>query len=195
MPELISEPESEPMPEPEPVIEPISEPEPELIPEPEPEPELILEPEPMREPEPVPEPEPEPALASEPTPEPEPEPTPEPEPAPVPEPEPIPEPGPEEEDDEHALSCFNICQALVESKVDHYLKLFHVCRCPRCRIDVIALTLTNMPPKYVVARRGELVPLLSMYEGRLNADVISHIMTACKEVKAHPNHDPEDSVY
>ncbi len=87
------------------------------------------------------------------------------------------------------IFCFNITQALVEAKVDKYIKLFGLCDCPRCRIDVIALALTNLPPKYVVAREHEMVPLLSVYEGKYNAAIVSQVMNACKLVMEHPRHD------
>lgn len=87
------------------------------------------------------------------------------------------------------ICCFNITQALVEAKVDKYIKLFGLCDCPRCRIDVIALALTNLPPKYVVAREHEMVPLLSVYEGKYNAAIVSQVMNACKMVMESPRHD------
>ncbi len=147
-----------------------------------------------------------------PPPEPVPEPRPEPKPEPVPEPapEPVPETRPESQsepqpapaskgtDPEHVLGpdteledvfCLNITQTLVEQKVDKYIKLFGLCTCPRCRIDVIALALTNLPAKYVVAKRHEMVPLLSIYEGRFNAAIISQVMNACKQVLEFPRHD------
>jgi len=128
-----------------------------------------------------------------------PEPRPEP-PAAKPEP-PVPEPEAQPQQDGPAggtptpqteledVFCFNVTQTLVEQKVDKYIELFGLCRCPRCRIDVIALALTNLPAKYVVARRHEAVPLLSIYEGKYNAAIISQVMNACKQVMEHPRHD------
>lgn len=128
------------------------------------------------------------------------EPRPEP-PAPKPEAQPAPQPetalrqdaasghglGPQSELED--VFCFNITQTLVEQKVDKYIELFGLCRCPRCRIDVIALALSNLPAKYVVARRHEMVPLLSIYEGKYNAAIISQVMNACKQVMEHPRHE------
>jgi len=199
-PQRAPEPVFEPAPEPEPVPMPEPAPEPEPVPVPEPESEPVPVPEPEPEPEPIPEPEPEPVSVQIPEPVPAPEPEPEPAPTPEPEPEPAPEPVPAPPGElsgaigpksrlEPDIFCFNITQALVEAKVDKYIELFGLCKCPRCRIDVIALALTNLPAKYVVARHHEMVPLLSVYEGKYNAAIISQVMNACKMVMEHPRHD------
>ncbi len=90
---------------------------------------------------------------------------------------------------EPEVYCFNITKALVEAKVDKYIKLFGLCSCDRCRIDVIALALSNLPPKYVVAREHEMVPMLSVCETKYNAAIVSQVMNACKVVMEHPRHN------
>lgn len=92
----------------------------------------------------------------------------------------------EKEPDE--FICFNVTQALVEDKVEKYMKMFGLCTCNRCRIDVIALALSNLPAKYVVAKPHELIPRLSMYEQRYNAAVVTQVMSACRKVLARPHH-------
>ena len=84
--------------------------------------------------------------------------------------------------------CFNVTQALVEDKADKYIKMFGLCGCSRCRIDVIALALSNLPAKYVVAKPDELIPRLSMYEQKYNAAVVTQVMSACKKVLDRPHH-------
>lgn len=154
------------------------------------------EPQPQPKPEPQPAPEPEPKPQPKPKPEPKPAPQPaaqaEPKPAPKAKPaaaaQPIPTPKNPQSNLEPEIYCFNITQALVEDKVDKYIDLFGLCKCPRCRIDVIALALSNLPPKYVVAKENEMVPLLSVYEGKYSASIISQVMNACKMVMEHPRH-------
>lgn len=84
--------------------------------------------------------------------------------------------------------CFNVTQALVEDKADKYIKMFGMCSCSRCRIDVIALSLSNLPPKYVVAKPHELIPRLSMYEQKYNAAVVAQVISSCKKVMDRPHH-------
>lgn len=96
------------------------------------------------------------------------------------------------EKDPDEYICYNITQTLVEDKADKYIKMFHLCSCKRCRIDVIALALSNLPPKYVVARPHELIPRLSMYEQKYNAAVVTQVMSACKKVLDRPHHNRDE---
>lgn len=164
------------------------------IPAPVPQPEPA--PQPAPEPEPIPEPEPEPLPAA--TAEPEPAPAPEPEPMPeppTPQPEPIleppaaaePQPEPQEVSIER-VSYVNVMQALVEDMVDKYMERFNMCKCARCRTDVIAMTLNSLPAKYIVVPENEGVPMLTIYEGRYGPAITTKLMTACHQVAEHPRH-------
>ena len=84
--------------------------------------------------------------------------------------------------------CFNVTQALVEDKAEKYMKMFGMCTCNRCRIDVVALALSNLPAKYVVAKPKDMIPRLSMYEAKYSAAVITQVMKACKKVIELPHH-------
>ena len=155
-----------------------------------PAPETVPEPEPEPEPEPVPEPEP--APISEPEFVPEPEPIPEPEPEPAPEPEPEPESAPEPANPADELTYVNVIQSLVEELAPRYIKMFGLCSCPRCRIDVVALTLNNLIPKYVVMKKHDMIPMLTVYEGRFSSTIFAQLTRACKIVSDSPRHTPED---
>ena len=154
---------------------------------------------PVISPEPEPAPIPEPEILPEPKPEPEPAPIPEPEVLPEPKPEPIPEPEilsePKPEPDEKSkadsiqrVTYVNVMQALVEDMVDKYMVRFNMCTCPRCRTDVVALTLNSLPAKYIVVPEDEGVPMLTVYEGRYSAAVTAQLMSACQKVAEHPRH-------
>ncbi|NBI84606.1 hypothetical protein D3Z48_21720, partial [Clostridiaceae bacterium] len=41
------------------------------------------------------------------------------------------------------VTYLNVMQALVEDKAGKYIQMAGVCPCPRCRIDVVALTLSK----------------------------------------------------
>ena len=66
--------------------------------------------------------------------------------------------------------------------------MFGMCSCQRCRIDVIALALSNLPSKYVVVSDKDINPRLSMYESKYSAAVITQVMSACKKVLEKPHH-------
>lgn len=96
----------------------------------------------------------------------------------------------EEKPDE--FICFNVMQTLVEDKAGKYIKMFGLCDCNRCRIDVVALALSNLPPKYVVAKPHELIPRLSMYEQKFSVIVVTQVMSACRKVLDRPHHQRKE---
>lgn len=149
---------------------------------------------------------------------PEPQPEPEPEPvqaapaseqprsvqpaAPQPQPEPVqaaPSPEPQSAEPEKPRflepedpGYINVMQVLVEEKASVYTKMFGLCQCKRCLEDVKALTLNNLPPKYVVLAEGDRIPRLTVYEGRFSSDITSQLLQACKFVQQRPHHSREE---
>lgn len=93
-----------------------------------------------------------------------------------------------EKPDEEEVICANIMEILVERKAETYMELFGLCCCDRCKMDVQALALTELPAKYVVMAKNELPLRLSLYEGRMNTAVTAQILRACKVVLAEPRH-------
>ena len=114
--------------------------------------------------------------------------------APQPEPvvetptEPVVEAPAAEKPDEEEVICANIMEILVERKAETYMELFGLCCCDRCKMDVQALALTELPAKYVVMGKNELPLRLSLYEGRMNTAITAQILRACKVVLAEPRH-------
>ena len=114
--------------------------------------------------------------------------------APQPEPvvetpaEPVVEDPTAEKSDEEKVICANIMEILVERKAETYMELFGLCCCDRCKMDVQALALTELPAKYVVMGKNELPLRLSLYEGRMNTAITAQILRACKVVLAEPRH-------
>ena len=96
------------------------------------------------------------------------------------------EPAAEKPDAE--VICANIMEILVERKAETYMELFGLCCCDRCKMDVQALALTELPAKYVVMGKNELPLRLSLYEGRMNTAITAQILRACKVVLAEPRH-------
>ena len=170
----------EEVPQPEPVAETPAEPVVEEAPQPEPVAETPAEPvvEETPQPEPVAEMPAEPVVEEAPQPEPVAE-------TPA---EPVVEEPAAEKPDEEEVICANIMEILVERKAETYMELFGLCCCDRCKMDVQALALTELPAKYVVMGKNELPLRLSLYEGRMNTAITAQILRACKVVLAEPRH-------
>lgn len=87
----------------------------------------------------------------------------------------------------------NVMQILVEEKADEYMKMFGICCCDKCRVDVRAYALNHLPPKYVVLSQNERVPRLTVYESRFSSDITAQLIQACKKVMLTPHHSrPEN---
>jgi hypothetical protein len=92
-------------------------------------------------------------------------------------------------DDLEGTTYVNVMENLVEESVEKYMGMFGLCKCPRCIADVKALALNNLPPKYVVMKQGDVIPRITVYEGRFRTAVTAQILRACQSVMEHPRHD------
>lgn len=90
--------------------------------------------------------------------------------------------------DADKTTCVNVMQVLVEESAERYIKMFGLCQCPRCITDVKALALNNLQPKYVVMNEREMVPRITVYEGKFSSAVTAQILRACAVVRDQPRH-------
>lgn len=103
-------------------------------------------------------------------------------------------PAPQEADPEEEKPAYiNVMQLLVDEKADEYMKMFGICCCDKCRVDVRAYALNHLPPKYVVLSQNERVPRLTVYESRFSSDITAQLIQACKKVMLTPHHSRSDT--
>ncbi|OAT81364.1 late competence development ComFB family protein [Desulfotomaculum copahuensis] len=62
------------------------------------------------------------------------------------------------------------------------------CDCQRCREDILALSLNQLPPHYVASNEGTIFTKVSFDQIGGKAQVIAAITNAIKTVSAHPRH-------
>ena len=84
---------------------------------------------------------------------------------------------------------YNIMESIVQEKAIKYMKQFGNCTCKRCEADTIALALSKLPPKYVVAKADSISPLLNFYEDHYAGQIIVEITKACIVVNKNPRHN------
>lgn len=82
----------------------------------------------------------------------------------------------------------NVMEHVVENIAKDYMERLGGCTCERCIADVIALTLTKLPPKYVVVEPPAASPLLNFYSSRFAPQVIVEVTKSCFTVKENPHH-------
>ena len=83
---------------------------------------------------------------------------------------------------------YNIMEKIVKDKAMKYMKQFGNCTCKRCEADTIALSLSKLPPKYVVVRKDSVSPLVNFYEDHFAGQIIVEITKACIVVNKNPRH-------
>ena len=69
------------------------------------------------------------------------------------------------------------------------MEKYGVCLCSRCQADVMALLLTRLPAKYIVADRTAVSPLLSYYKNKFRVSLLTQTVKACMDVREHPRHE------
>ena len=91
------------------------------------------------------------------------------------------------------LQMNNYMEEIVQDMIGDILKDIKMCSCERCQIDVAAKALNDLPPQYIVTRKGEVYSKVNNLRAQFEVDVISAITKAAILVKRNPNHDsPRD---
>lgn len=66
-----------------------------------------------------------------------------------------------------------------------------MCKCYKCRYDIMALALNFLPPRYVVTQAGETFTRVKSLEQQFSVDIITAITNAIIIVSSRPRHDEE----
>ena len=82
----------------------------------------------------------------------------------------------------------NVMPPLVEETLERYVRLFHLCDCPRCLADAKALALSRLPAKYVVLPEHAFTPMMSLYRAKFDSMVTTQVVYACKQIIDTPRH-------
>jgi len=92
------------------------------------------------------------------------------------------------------LGSFDI-KNYIEEAVANYVKEAiekdsEFCRCDKCRLDVMAIALNDLKPKYVVTDKGYVFAKASELEAQFRADTVIAVNKAMNIVKENPQHAP-----
>jgi competence protein ComFB len=82
----------------------------------------------------------------------------------------------------------NYMEEAVCSLIDEVLKKIDMCKCEKCRMDIIALALNDLPPKYVVTEKGMLYSKANAFVQQFEVDIMAAITKASIVVKENPRH-------
>lgn len=82
----------------------------------------------------------------------------------------------------------NVMEDGVAESLMEYMTKLGVCTCDRCKKDVTALALSNLPPKYIVVDAAAVSPLLNFYRNKYSSYIMAELTKACFAVIANPRH-------
>ncbi len=84
----------------------------------------------------------------------------------------------------------NYMENIVEKNMAMQLaKRRGLCKCERCRMDIMAFALNHLPAKYVVTKKGGIYTRLAEMEFQLNADVTREVYKAIEVVRKNKRHN------
>ncbi len=82
----------------------------------------------------------------------------------------------------------NYMEVLTDTIIDGVLAEMNYCKCDQCRLDIKAITLNNIQPKYVVTEKGQLYAKLQSLQAQFEVDIVSEITKAAVLVASNPRH-------
>lgn len=83
----------------------------------------------------------------------------------------------------------NYMEQIVLSQMKDVLNDINMCKCEKCLLDIAALALNDLPPQYIVSKKGELYSKINTLKKQFEVDVIAAITKAAVLVKRNPRHD------
>lgn len=87
------------------------------------------------------------------------------------------------------MKLINVSEIMARSSVDHFLRSNrNYCACDRCKMDILAIVLNNLPPKYVVTDEGEVYSRAGMFDQQHQTDILAQIVKAVSIVSRNPKH-------
>lgn len=82
----------------------------------------------------------------------------------------------------------NYMEDFVYLLLKQHLPKIDVCHCELCQMDVAAIMLNALPPKYVVTKEGEMYTRINLLGLQYEIDALTEMTKAAKIVKAFPRH-------
>jgi competence protein ComFB len=83
----------------------------------------------------------------------------------------------------------NYMEEIVENELEFLLNEHSdICKCQKCKYDMMLFALNRLPPRYVMTDRGRIYTKLKEQEAQFKADVIKELTRAIKIISENPQH-------
>lgn len=84
------------------------------------------------------------------------------------------------------IAIYNLTEKIIIDKLDMVMESMNCCKCDRCKMDVMALTLNNMDPYYIV--RASNSPDYTKLEKEISDKATSAVLKSALKVRKNPRH-------
>ncbi len=91
-------------------------------------------------------------------------------------------------DEDQRIKVQNVMEDVVGEIIDNIIEITGMCGCPKCRADVMALSLNKLPPKYVATQTGNVFSHMEATATQMQAEITVAVMTAVEMVTRNPKH-------
>jgi len=87
------------------------------------------------------------------------------------------------------MKVYNLMEDMVKEELDNLLTgKENICKCAKCKLDMMAWALNRLSPKYVVSDKGRIFTRLQGVEIQFRADVTIELMKAMSKISKNPQH-------
>lgn len=86
------------------------------------------------------------------------------------------------------MKLVNMMEEMAEFFLNDVWAKEEMCKCTKCRLDVLAKTLNSLPPRYLVTDAGRAFTRAEFLDAQKNVDVMAALSAAVKVVKKNPLH-------
>jgi competence protein ComFB len=87
------------------------------------------------------------------------------------------------------MKLYNYMEDVVKDTLEDLLSQKEdICKCQKCKFDMMAWALNRLPPKYIVSDKGRIFTKLQGVEVQFRADVVRELTKAISHISKSPQH-------
>jgi len=87
------------------------------------------------------------------------------------------------------MKIYNYMEDIVKNTLDSLLfDQKDICKCEKCKLDMMSWALNRLPPKYIVTDKGRMWTKIKEQEIQFRADVVRELTKAITYVSKNPQH-------
>lgn len=87
------------------------------------------------------------------------------------------------------MEIHNYMEDVVEDILEDLLsRRENICKCDKCRFDMITWALNRLPPQYVVSDKGRIFTKLQQVQIQFRTDVVRELTKAISHISKNPQH-------